>query len=329
MLVRPPAAQQRVRDVMSLEAASVTPETPLSEVIGKLIEQGVKLLSVVNEQRQVVGVITLGSLLAQDQTYPHVALQRASNADLLMQHLRQVFKAQKLARDVMIQQPIVVKDDVGIETALRWMIFQRITRMPVVDQDGRLVGIFDQESILHYYTGLANKLDPVLSSPENAPPPTALRTVGEARITQVPLVSLDTPLTEVLQQIQSTPLRRVIVVNQKGVAQGVIADGDLLVSRGVMSRRNPLLAFTGRFSLSFPEELFRRRSSSGPLSAQQVMRPHLYAVTLTTPVAEAVRLMMAHQIKRLVIVDEQGKPLGLVERQHILRSLLEGGSFSL
>lgn len=329
MLVRPPAVQQRVRDMMSLEAASVTLETSLSEVIGKLIEQGIKLLCVVNEQRQVVGVITLGSLLAQDRTFQSVALQEASSADLLMQHLRQAFKAQKLARDVMIQQPIVVKDDAGIETSLRWMISQRITRIPVVDADGKLAGIFDQESILRYYTGLDDKADAAPLSPENAPPPTAFRTVGEAKITQVPLVSLDTPLAEVLRQVQSTPLRRVIVVNQQGVARGVIADRDLLASRGMMSRRNPLLAFAGRFSLNFPEELFRRRSSSGPLAAEQVMRPHLYSVTQATPIAEAVRLMMAHHIKRLVVVDEQGKPLGLVERQQILRSLLEGGSFSL
>ncbi len=59
------------------------------------------------------------------------------------------------------------------------------------------------------------------------------------------------------------------------------------------------------------------------------MRPHLVAVTPTTPVAEAVRTMLAHQIKRLVVVDEAGKPLGLVDRQQLLRSLVEGGPLSI
>ena len=58
------------------------------------------------------------------------------------------------------------------------------------------------------------------------------------------------------------------------------------------------------------------------------MRPRLYAVTPATPVAEAVRLMLAHQIKRLVVVDEAGEPLGLVDRQQLLRSLVEGGGLS-
>jgi len=43
-------------------------------------------------------------------------------------------------------------------------------------------------------------------------------------------------------------------------------------------------------------------------------------------VAEAVRIMLAHQIKRLVVVDDAGKPLGLVDRQQLLRALIEGAA---
>jgi nucleotide-binding universal stress UspA family protein/predicted transcriptional regulator len=326
MLVRPPTQQQRVRDLMSAEVATVVPEMSLAEVISRLIEQGVKLLTVVNEQQQVVGVITLGSLLAQDQAYRHLDLQQAASADLLIGHLRQLLRTEKAAREVMIKQPIIVKDDVGIEQAVRWMISQRVTRVPVVDAGGKLVGMLDQEHLLRHYTGLSAAPETPFVQ-ENTPSRSAPRTVGEATMTQVPLVASDMPLTEVLQQVQSTPLRRVIVINADGVAIGVIADRDILASRGLVTRRNPVLAFAGRFSLRFPEELARRRLSSGPLAAQQVMRPRLFTASKETPVAEAVRLMLAHQIKRLVVVDEAGRPLGLVDRQQLLHSLVEGGLF--
>ena len=117
-----------------------------------------------------------------------------------------------------------------------------------------------------------------------------------------------------------------IVVDDEGRAVGVIADRDILASRGLRTQQNPIVALAGRFSLSIPEELFRRRSSSGPLTAQQVMRPRLFAVTPATLITEAVHLMLTHQIKRLVVVDEVGKPLGLVDRQQLLRSLVEGGA---
>lgn len=180
------------------------------------------------------------------------------------------------------------------------------------------------------YTGIAD-MPETLQGQELAPPaPTSTpRAVADVTLTRVPLVALDMPLTEILHQVQSTPLRRVIVVNQAGAAIGVIADRDILASRGLMTRRNPVLAFAGRFSLIFPEELFHRRLASGPLTALQVMRPQLYSVTLTTPVAEAVRLMIAHQIKRLVVVDETGNPLGMVDRQRLLRSLIESGGQAL
>ncbi len=328
MIVRPATSIRHVRDLMSREPATVAPETPLPEVFSRLVKQGVKLLIVVNEQQKVVGVITLGSLLTHNHAYRRLDLQHVANADLLLEYLRQFFKAEKMAKEVMIKQPHVVKDDVSVEQAVHWMISHHVTRMPVVNAASMLVGILDQESLLRYYSGFSDTSDGADMPPalKDVPPAAPPRTVGEATIERVPLVALETPLLEILQQVQSTRLRRVIVINQSGRVQGVIADRDILASRGLMNRRNPVLAFAGRFSLYFSEEVFRRRLSSGPLTAQQVMRPHLYAVTPSTSIAEAVRLMLAHQIKHLVVVDEQRKPLGMVNRQQLLRSFVEGGA---
>ena len=78
--------------------------------------------------------------------------------------------------------------------------------------------------------------------------------VGEAQLSQVPLVALGTPLPEVLHQVQETPLRRVIVIDSDGKAVGVIDDLDILASRGLAARRNPILALAGRFSVFVPTD---------------------------------------------------------------------------
>ena len=93
-----------------------------------------------------------------------------------------------------------------------------------------------------------------------------------------------------------------------------------------MQTRNSSACSIKQPSCNIPEDLFRGRLSQGPLTAEQMMRPYLFAVTPATLVTEAVRIMLAHQIKRLVVVDEAGKPLGLVDRQQLLRSLAEGGA---
>nr|HET6904878.1 universal stress protein [Ktedonobacteraceae bacterium] len=328
LLVRSSVTRQKVHDVMEVEVASVHPQASLSEVITHLIERSVKLLVVVDEEQHVLGVITLGHLLTRQDVYRHLnLLDVTEDAEKVSEFLRQFLITEKTAADVMIGHPFVLTENTTMEDAARWMIAQRITRMPVLDTDGKLVGMVDQSQLLRYYTDLPSAIE-AQARVEGTQPSVFPRTVEETDVVQVPLIAAGTPLFEVLRQVQETPWRRAIVIDGEGKAVGVIADRDILASRGLVTHRNPLLALAGRFSLRIPEEVFRRRPSSGLLTAQQIKRPHLYAVTPATPVAEAVRLMLAQQIKRLVVVDGAGKPLGLVDRQQLLRSLVEGGAAS-
>jgi nucleotide-binding universal stress UspA family protein/predicted transcriptional regulator len=323
LLVRPPVSQQHVRHMMSTSVSTISSNTPLPEVLRLLIEQGVKLLVVVDDEHYVQGIITLGHLFTSNERLRQTNLYHLSGAN----QIGQLFDAGERAEDVMIRQPYVVKADTTIEAAARWMTSQRITRMPVVDSNNMLVGLLDQEAILGYYVNLPTGVD-AKSIPQTAPVSQTSRpqTVGEASFTQVPLVDLAASFPEIVQRIQETPLRRVIVVNRTGKAVGVIGDNDVLAAQGTATRRNPLLALAGRYMSNLPEEMFRRRSSQRLWTAQQIMRPRLFTATPATSLAEAVHLMLSNHIKRLVIVNEEGKPLGLVDRQHLLRSLVEGGT---
>lgn len=328
LLVRPSISQQRVRDLMTTEVASVRLHTFLPEVITQLIERGVKLLVVVNEEEQVLGIITLGHLFTRHEAYRNLdLLQVTDDPEKVVRYLRQFLATEKSAGDVMVAHPLVLMEDTTMEDAARWMIAQRITRMPVVNTNQQLVGMLDQANLLRYYTDFSGTSE-IKTGTEGEQHAARPRIVGEAAISKAPVVSLSTPLFEVLRQVQETTSRRVIVADSSGKAVGVIADKDILAAQGLKTHRNPVMALAGRFSLRIPEEVFRRRSSPGLQTAQQAMRPHLYAVTPATPVAEAVRLMLAHQIKRLVVVDEKGKPLGFVDRQQLLRSLVEGSELS-
>lgn len=321
LLVRPPASQQDVRHVMSTSVPTISSNTSLPEVLRLLIEQGVKLLVVVDNEQGVQGIITLGHLFTSNERLRQANLYHMPGAN----QVGQLFDTGERAEDVMIRRPFVVKADITIEAAARWMTSQHITRMPVVDGTNTLVGLLDQEAILSYYANLPAVAD---SIPQTAPVPQTSRpqTVGEASLTQVPLVDLAASFPEIVQRIQETPLRRVIVVDRNGKAVGVIGDNDMLALQGTVTPRNPLLALAGRYMSNIPEEMFRRRSSRHLLTAQQIMRPRLFTATPATSLVEAVHLMLSNHIKRLVIVNEEGKPLGLVDRQQLLRSLVEGGT---
>lgn len=325
LLVRPLTFQSRVRDLMTAEVTAIHQQTPLSHIIGQLIEQGIKILVVVNEEQHVAGVITLGHLLTQGELFRQLDMQQVTDAHQLSEQLRHLFRFEKTAGEVMIRPPLVCKDEDTVAEVAHLIASHGVTRLPVIDTEGKLAGQLDQTAILQYYANLP-EITPTRSVGQAVQPVSSLQRVGDTVITQVPLLAPTMPYIEVLRQVQSTPLRRVIVVNSDGKAIGVIGDRDLLVSQGLAAPRNPIFALAGRLFLNFPEELFGRRITQGSLTAQQVMRPRLFTVMPTTPITEAVRIMLAHQIKRLVVVDETGKPLGLVDRQQLLRSLVEGGT---
>lgn len=326
LIVRPLTRSLHVRDVMNAGVVPVMADTGLSEVVDRLVSGGERLLIVVDDQRRVIGVITLGHLLSHEAVTRQLDLRRAAGTGHLDQYVDRLVATSstvQTAADVMKRHPLVVADNVAIEDAARRMDAEHLTRMPVVDATQQMVGVLDQAHLLSYFAAQPVVAEATTTNPSSMDSP---RLIGECVLAQTPLVSAETPLFEALRQIQETPIRRVIVVDGAGKAIGVIADSDILAARGLITRQNPVLALAGRFSLRFPEEFLRRLSSSGPLTSQQVMRPRLFAVTPATPVAEAVQLMLAHHIKRLVVVDDQGKPLGMVARQQLLRAFLEGGT---
>ena len=50
--------------------------------------------------------------------------------------------------DVMTEEPVVVRAETNMATAARMLLEQRMRRLPVVDADGRLVGILTRRDVL-------------------------------------------------------------------------------------------------------------------------------------------------------------------------------------
>jgi CBS domain-containing protein len=67
--------------------------------------------------------------------------------------------------------------------------------------------------------------------------------------------------------------------------------------------------------------------SGWPLTATDLMAPSLITVRPEESLTHAIRLMMQYRVKRLIVVDSDGRFRGLVDRREILR-LLAGESKS-
>ncbi|HXG14623.1 MAG TPA: CBS domain-containing protein [Calidithermus sp.] len=311
LLVRPPQAALQVAEVMTRAVSTVRPETPLAEVVDRLLRRDVKAVPVVDERRHVVGIITGGDLLRRAHLRLRLGFKPDLETDALRQHLQAVAHSRMTARDVMTRHVRTVSPETDLATVIDLMVRHRVKRLPVVDNRKELVGIVSRADVLRA----------IAAAPETEPAvaptvPAAARTVGEAATRQVPVLLPTAGADEVLQAVLATPLRRVVVTDHDGRVLGLIGDRDLLVRAGRDSRPWLLRVFGGD-----PHGAARSAAPGSGLTAADLMAPRLITVRPGDSLARAIQLMMQHGVKRLIVVDDDGRFRGLVDRREILRVL--------
>jgi CBS domain-containing protein/nucleotide-binding universal stress UspA family protein len=317
LLVRPPQAVLHVRDVMVRGVSSVTPETPLADVIERLLRRNVKALPVVDDRRHVVGVITGGDLLRRGELALRLSVKQDLDDKTLRARLADLARSRTRARDVMTHPVHTLQADVDLGAVIRLMAERRLKRLPVVDREGVLVGIVSRADVLRAIAAL-----PEPREAAEGRLPAHARTVGDVLTTGIPSVSPEANAEDVLSRLLGNPLRRVVVVEADGRVLGIIGDRDLLLHTSPDTRPGLLRALTGRRPAPGPAEPDRRLAGpGGPLIARALMAPSLVTIRAGASLHAAIRLMMHHRVKRLVVVDEAGRLQGLVDRREILRAL--------
>jgi nucleotide-binding universal stress UspA family protein/CBS-domain-containing membrane protein len=317
LLVRSPQAVRHVGDVMMRGVSWATTETPLADVVELLLRRDVKALPVLGSRRRVVGIITGGDLLARGDLDLRLGIKRELEPETLRARLRALARSGKSARDVMTRHVHTVGADVDLATAMQLMTAHAVKRLPVVDEAGTLVGIVSRADVLRAIAALPEPRDHA-----ERELPVLARTVGDAVTTEVPVLPADASAETVLQRILDSPLRRVVVAGADGVVLGLISDRDLLVRSHPDTRAWLVRLLQGeRSGKQLPRAVNAPVTPGAPLTAAALMAPSLITVHPEDSLVHAVRLMMQHQVKRLIVVDEAGRFRGLVDRREILRLL--------
>jgi arabinose-5-phosphate isomerase len=124
-----------------------------------------------------------------------------------------------------------------------------------------------------------------------------LMKVGEIMRTgsELPLVPLGTPVVQVILTMSRTAGRpgAALIIERDGRLAGIFTDGDLrrLLERGIAQLEQPVDAFMGRSPKTIGPEAF---------------------------VDDAERLLRAHKIDQIAVIDAAGKAIGLVDVQDLL-----------
>lgn len=136
-----------VSDVMSTHVVAVRKHGTFKDIAARLREQRVSAFPVLDDDEKVIGVVSEADLLtkaALDDRMPPVfpGMTRARD---------EAKAAGVTAADLMTAPPVTVGPDDSVAHAARLMYDRRVKRLPVVDADGRLIGIVARSDVLSVY----------------------------------------------------------------------------------------------------------------------------------------------------------------------------------
>ena len=115
--------------------------------------------------------------------------------------------------------------------------------------------------------------------------------------------------------IDATDLQRVAVVDGEGRLQGIISDSALL--RAFKPGPPGPGQLFARLARSLRGEMDQRLART---RADEVMDAHPVTIREDALIGEAIRLMTAERLKRLPVVDADGRFRGLISRDSLLRT---------
>lgn len=305
---------QRARDVMTTDVATVEPEVPLREAVRLLIGKDYRALPVVDDARRVVGIVSNGDLVERGGLRARLELLGVLTAEQLAQELARAGTG-KTVSAVMTSPVVTIAPDARLADVAHLMVSRSLKRLPVVDSTLRLLGLVSRADLLRTRSDAYPRL--VAEGP-----PRVGRTIGEVMRTDIPVVQRAAGLAQVLDAVVSTRLNRAIVIDDRRCVVGVVTDENLLRRLSPDDHPGVIDVLTSRIPFVHlgAAERSRLEHALGK-TAEELMDRDIPTVTADTPLGEAIETMLKNRRKLLPVVDAAGALLGGADRADLLRTL--------
>ncbi|HLM89794.1 MAG TPA: CBS domain-containing protein [Streptosporangiaceae bacterium] len=140
---------RKVSDVMTTSVVTVDRITPYQEIDRLLAQHRISGMPVLKMGREVAGVVTEADLLAaEDETSRRARMDSSIGRRRLLHKQPQ---GSLTAGTLMTSPAITIGPDATIPAAARLMNTHHIRRLPVVDEDGKLIGVVSRRDLLSVF----------------------------------------------------------------------------------------------------------------------------------------------------------------------------------
>lgn len=137
-----------VRDVMTRTVVTVTHAAPFKEIVEKLAKYGISALPVIEPAGGVVGVISEADLMLKEERTPEMT---RSPFEGRRRRRERTKMWGKVAAELMTSPAVTIGPEVSVADAARLMHEKQVKRLPVVDENGALVGIVSRRDVLRVF----------------------------------------------------------------------------------------------------------------------------------------------------------------------------------
>ncbi|GAA3293536.1 CBS domain-containing protein [Dactylosporangium vinaceum] len=138
-----------VRDVMTRSVVTVSPDLGYKQIADLLVDMGVSAVPVVGDDRKVIGVVSEADLLHKVEF--NGAEVHAGLFERRRSRRAKEKAAGETARDLMTAPAVTIAAGVPLTRAARLMEQHEVKRLPVLDEDGSLIGIVARRDLLRRY----------------------------------------------------------------------------------------------------------------------------------------------------------------------------------
>jgi CBS domain-containing protein len=305
----------RVRDIMTPAPRRVGLETPLDEVALLLLSSPFTGLPVVDGENRPVGIITQGDLIYKAGMPMRIGLLAEAGEEELAPVVESL--ARKPAREAMTRPPVIIGEDKPVTDAVRLMLDKGVKRLPVVDGQGKLVGNLSRVDV---FRSIMRECPNWSAFQDQGVQVENLRFASDIMRRKTTCTVLpDAPVEEVMRLIGCNDIQRVCVLDEAGRFLGLISDRDLL---SAFSARHPGVWEYFASKAAFTERGRKHRELIEHLRAKTaagIMKTDIVTILEDAPVEDALRTMLERSIKRLPVLDAEGKFKGMISRDSLLR----------
>ncbi|MDD5005105.1 MAG: CBS domain-containing protein [Candidatus Omnitrophica bacterium] len=140
----------RVKDVMAKKVKSILPDAKVNKAWDLLSENKISGLPVIDRDKKLLGMFTEKDIIKYilpgylDKVGPFVY---QDDPKAMKNKVKELLSERKVC-DVMRKEVVTIDPDVSLSEAAKIILTEKVRRIPVVDKEGKVVGIIAREDVV-------------------------------------------------------------------------------------------------------------------------------------------------------------------------------------